>query len=71
MQGLTFVIPSVKKDFDLLKCCVYSLVSLFENNDIDGIYVIVPSTDVHLFCDEFKSCKLVITKEIPNIRNTG
>ena len=49
MSKISFVIPCILKDIELLKLCIYSLISLFENNDIDNIYIIVPTNEIYIF----------------------
>ena len=49
MSKISFVIPCILKDIELLKLCIHSLISLFENNDMDSIYIIVPTNEIDIF----------------------
>ena len=67
MPKVSFAVPCVVKDLELLKLCIYSLFSLFENNDIDDIYIIVPSRETHLFQNIFSYYKQVIILDENNV----
>ena len=69
MSKITFVIPCILKDIELLKVNIYSLESLFLNNDIDNIYIIVPTNEINIFQKILTSNKIITILDEKNIVN--
>jgi hypothetical protein len=59
MSKITFVLPIIRKDAILAKTCVFSILSLFNNDDIDCFYIITSLQDLNYFSDLFQDNKYI------------
>jgi len=53
MNKISFVLPIIRKDSLLAQTCVYSVFTLFNNNDIEKFYIITNPNDVEYFQNIF------------------
>ena len=46
MNKISFVLPTIVRDFNLAEVSILSIIKLFNNADINGIYLIVPNNQI-------------------------
>jgi hypothetical protein len=69
---ISFVLPTTRKDFDIAKFSIFSILELFNRLDIDKFYIIVPNSDLHygkVYFEEYKPYCTLINEDILNISN--
>jgi len=77
MNKITFVLPIIRKDNILAQTCVYSILQLFNNDDVEKFFIITNANDIDYFKQVFQHYgnKIIIINELlvyPNpISHTG
>lgn len=63
---MSFILPCTKKDSNLAELCVYSIIKLFKNEDIDKFLIITSQEDYNFFKNLFDKYPIVeiINEEI-------
>jgi len=72
MNKISFVLPTCQNDIKLAQVCIFSILSLFNNNDILYIYIIVPNRDIDIFnniFNNYSNCIKIIDENILSIYN--
>lgn len=71
MSKISFVLPTVVRDFNLAEVSILSIIKLFNNADISGIYVIVPNNQITYASSFFVKYLQYITIIDENILQIG